>query len=103
MAGPAQTFGATDWGRPWRRGLGWCVVLGLGVDGCEGHGRSDGLDATWARWVDGDDDDVREGRADGWAGWLHDGVDVHRADRLDGDRKSTRLNSSHANISYAVF
>src|SRR5258707_5427312 len=23
--------------------------------------------------------------------------------RLDGDRKSTRLNSSHANISYAVF
>src|SRR3712207_7199549 len=25
------------------------------------------------------------------------------ADRLVGDRKSTRLNSSHANISYAVF
>src|SRR3712207_8999057 len=25
------------------------------------------------------------------------------ADREDGDRKSTRLNSSHANISYAVF
>src|SRR3712207_8527744 len=24
-------------------------------------------------------------------------------DRRDGDRKSTRLNSSHANISYAVF
>src|SRR3712207_7372344 len=24
-------------------------------------------------------------------------------DREDGDRKSTRLNSSHANISYAVF
>src|SRR3712207_7514953 len=23
--------------------------------------------------------------------------------RVDGDRKSTRLNSSHANISYAVF
>src|SRR3712207_8847528 len=34
--------------------------------------------------------------------------DLHvRADlgqrRLEGDRKSTRLNSSHANISYAVF
>src|SRR3712207_1340979 len=25
------------------------------------------------------------------------------ADTFDGDRKSTRLNSSHANISYAVF
>src|SRR3712207_7821848 len=25
------------------------------------------------------------------------------AGQLDGDRKSTRLNSSHANISYAVF
>src|SRR3712207_8588763 len=29
-------------------------------------------------------------------------VDVHD-DVLDRDRKSTRLNSSHANISYAVF
>src|SRR3712207_9355894 len=29
---------------------------------------------------------------------------VHRGrDPLQGDRKSTRLNSSHANISYAVF
>src|SRR3712207_8925069 len=28
----------------------------------------------------------------------HGGLDVHA-----GDRKSTRLNSSHANISYAVF
>src|SRR3712207_8641165 len=27
----------------------------------------------------------------------------HRGQRLAGDRKSTRLNSSHANISYAVF
>src|SRR5438445_536484 len=26
-----------------------------------------------------------------------------RTDRASGDRKSTRLNSSHANISYAVF
>src|SRR3712207_8096778 len=36
------------------------------------------------------------------------GVDDHHArlgivDRAQGDRKSTRLNSSHANISYAVF
>src|SRR3712207_8756470 len=36
-------------------------------------------------------------------------VEAHRAERqravadADGDRKSTRLNSSHANISYAVF
>src|SRR3712207_7723139 len=28
---------------------------------------------------------------------------VERAGQLEGDRKSTRLNSSHANISYAVF
>src|SRR3712207_8211567 len=34
-------------------------------------------------------------------------VEAHRgtirAENLPGDRKSTRLNSSHANISYAVF
>src|SRR3712207_9402224 len=50
-------------------------------------------------------DDVRELRLDGLevvvdaaehvAGLVHDGV-------LGEDRKSTRLNSSHANISYAV-
>src|SRR3712207_8494455 len=28
---------------------------------------------------------------------------MHRADHAQVDRKSTRLNSSHANISYAVF
>src|SRR3712207_8685629 len=28
---------------------------------------------------------------------------AHHVDRHPGDRKSTRLNSSHANISYAVF
>src|SRR3712207_8032813 len=33
---------------------------------------------------------------------LHD-VDLHHEPRVHGDRKSTRLNSSHANISYAVF
>src|SRR3712207_8203864 len=31
-----------------------------------------------------------------------DDADAHD-DRVDSDRKSTRLNSSHANISYAVF
>src|SRR3712207_7335519 len=31
----------------------------------------------------------------------HDGLDRHGG--RDRDRKSTRLNSSHANISYAVF
>src|SRR2546430_11550164 len=28
---------------------------------------------------------------------------LHREDHADGDRKSTRLNSSHSQISYAVF
>src|SRR3712207_8875723 len=31
------------------------------------------------------------------------GVGVHRVADVARDRKSTRLNSSHANISYAVF
>src|SRR3712207_7282394 len=31
------------------------------------------------------------------------GDDVQAAEDHQGDRKSTRLNSSHANISYAVF
>src|SRR3712207_8230008 len=36
--------------------------------------------------------------------WVGDGSLRDRGDRGDlGDRKSTRLNSSHANISYAVF
>src|SRR3712207_8928209 len=33
----------------------------------------------------------------------HVPVAAHDGDRAAGDRKSTRLNSSHANISYAVF
>src|SRR3712207_8770623 len=33
----------------------------------------------------------------------HDAVGAVGRQRLHGDRKSTRLNSSHANISYAVF
>src|SRR2546422_1961072 len=38
-------------------------------------------------------------------GKVHDGVPGHgeRQRRLAGDRKSTRLNSSHGYISYAVF
>src|SRR2546422_7825422 len=32
-----------------------------------------------------------------------DGAGVHARDVRDGDRKSTRLNSSHGYISYAVF
>src|SRR3712207_7480528 len=37
-----------------------------------------------------------------WSGHELDG-DVRRHPELHRDRKSTRLNSSHANISYAVF
>src|SRR3712207_7918212 len=36
------------------------------------------------------------------AGEVHQPLDVHRRLAAE-DRKSTRLNSSHANISYAVF
>src|SRR3712207_7335585 len=51
--------------------------------------------------VDQDDDDQEELPAG-------DGIERHQAGREDqveveSDRKSTRLNSSHANISYAVF
>src|SRR3712207_7121403 len=38
-------------------------------------------------------------RADGW----FDTGDIGSLDAAGKDRKSTRLNSSHANISYAVF
>src|SRR3712207_8657598 len=34
---------------------------------------------------------------------VNDSVTKSKFDNLYGDRKSTRLNSSHANISYAVF
>src|SRR3712207_8393523 len=57
---------------------------------------------------------VRAGRRDGLGGhardhvdeFAHDGVFEHERLRLlrrTTDRKSTRLNSSHANTSYAVF
>src|SRR3712207_8597126 len=51
---------------------------------------------------------VREGVALG-AGGVHEGIEVLGVvgvplpGRAQRDRKSTRLNSSHANISYAVF
>src|SRR3712207_7760933 len=71
--------------------------------------RSRLVDVVVARRDDGDDEDLDAERAE----------DVLRSAQLDvaqrgqpataqrdaehGDRKSTRLNSSHANISYAVF
>src|SRR3712207_8983419 len=46
-------------------------------------------------------------RLGGEVGTAHDHVpscrSLHPSDRFGVDRKSTRLNSSHANISYAVF
>src|SRR3712207_6937332 len=44
-----------------------------------------------------------EPRPPGDAGVGHQAVDPAEAVLEVGDRKSTRLNSSHANISYAVF
>src|SRR3712207_6983899 len=63
----------------------------------------DGPLTTWA----GDADHL-DGSEGGAAGGEEDFFVVRRgppvdADRIAGDRKSTRLNSSHANISYAVF
>src|SRR3712207_8080569 len=47
---------------------------------------------------------AERGPGDHVLGRADDAVDdVRAADRAQGDRKSTRLNSSHANISYAVF
>src|SRR5699024_12158785 len=37
------------------------------------------------------------------ADWLSDGDETETADLQQTDRKSTRLNSSHVSISYAVF
>src|SRR3712207_8479882 len=55
-------------------------------------------------------DDVEESRATVLLDRVREGVDlgtfpvhVHAGDVRLEDRKSTRLNSSHANISYAVF
>src|SRR3712207_7313989 len=43
------------------------------------------------------------GRHGAGAGRAGGGMDGHGRPAAGGDRKSTRLNSSHANISYAVF
>src|SRR5258707_11936514 len=48
-------------------------------------------------------DDVHEVRAREAGHEVGEHVVVHRSEGGVGDRKSTRLNSSHANISYAVF
>src|SRR2546427_2002476 len=58
--------------------------------------RDEGL-AVAAPWA-GDCDERRPGSA---VGVLH--VQADAPERLDRDRKSTRLNSSHSQISYAVF
>src|SRR3712207_7689769 len=62
-------------------------------------GREEGHDARRRR-------DPRPRGPDGgeWRRRAHGGVEaVRRTDDGGADRKSTRLNSSHANISYAVF
>src|SRR3712207_7394242 len=55
----------------------------------------------------GDRPDRRGDRHGGARDGAEDGADrdvgVEQPPRQPGDRKSTRLNSSHANISYAVF
>src|SRR3712207_7808469 len=60
----------------------------------------------------GDEDPHRQGEANRYRGYgrrspLVGGYRDHHEDKNEGDqdldRKSTRLNSSHANISYAVF
>src|SRR3712207_8492029 len=57
-------------------------------DGCDAAMRRDGIDPQPPRGV-------------GPGAWLLE--EVIAATGLSVDRKSTRLNSSHANISYAVF
>src|SRR3712207_8283506 len=46
---------------------------------------------------------VEQGWSMRWLPSALEGADIHRFSTSDQDRKSTRLNSSHANISYAVF
>src|SRR3712207_7425740 len=76
--------------------------------GGRGHLLGDGPDAVAAGHA-GDGEDGRDGGAHGRRS---SSLDVGRARAARGrgragqertDRKSTRLNSSHANISYAVF
>src|SRR3712207_7255816 len=58
--------------------------------------------AGLARGLGGGRDELRPARVELAAGAVDTG-DEGLAGALQGDRKSTRLNSSHANISYAVF
>src|SRR3712207_8001717 len=55
--------------------------------------------AYCVRWY-GEAADLREAGAAAWRKAL---ADAGLAASVEKDRKSTRLNSSHANISYAVF
>src|SRR3712207_7112900 len=62
-----------------------------------------GLDATALEFY-------RVGQNIGWRRWMELGFELTRDPdelreflEISSDRKSTRLNSSHANISYAVF
>src|SRR3712207_8011732 len=63
-----------------------------------GHDRVAGVEL---RQRPGQPRPARSARAEGYVGQVHHGVAVGGARAVD--RKSTRLNSSHANISYAVF
>src|SRR3712207_6983284 len=69
----------------WFAALGWFVRNTYGLTECGG-----------AATVSGS-----ERMAPGELGAVVEGMDLRLG--VDGDRKSTRLNSSHANISYAVF
>src|SRR3712207_6878406 len=65
--------------------------------------RSLGLDVVVVEPQGSSPDELRAAEADTVAA-MRAGADVvYQATFFDGDRKSTRLNSSHANISYAVF
>src|SRR3712207_8156227 len=68
--------------------------LGLDLEGAVGRGE---VEIAWQP--------LAEDAQDGLAHRLLEAVERRGVRRLflDGDRKSTRLNSSHANISYAVF
>src|SRR3712207_7975054 len=56
-----------------------------------------------AHALDDRDDGDEEHDADGDAEQGEEALELLRPDLPERDRKSTRLNSSHANISYAVF
>src|SRR2546427_9036444 len=73
-------------------------------------GRSDACAALFSRCarIDGGEDDALQQVTEtherrGYEGDAHDDREVAILRRLPGDRKSTRLNSSHSQISYAVF